>query len=100
MCLWILTKLENSWIGQLALLRENESSTDSWRRADLGGKGQCCAHHGLALLGKYFFGCLLHIFIHVELLPSPGIKSGTIQGATWSWCPPLIFHSLLLYIYI
>lgn len=98
MCLWILMKLENSWIVQLALLRENESSSDSRRRADLGERGQHCAHHGLALLGKCFFGCLWHIFIHVELLPSPGIKYDTVRDATWSWCPPLIFHFVTIYV--
>lgn len=33
-------KLGNSWNVTLAVLRENGSSFDSWRRTDLGGKGQ------------------------------------------------------------
>jgi len=41
-------KPENSWIVKLAVLRENGSSSDSWRRPDLGRRGQHCTHHGLA----------------------------------------------------
>lgn len=32
-------KLGNSWIVNLAVLRENESSSDSRRRTDLGAEG-------------------------------------------------------------
>lgn len=32
-------ELGNSWVVELAVLRENESGSDSWRRTDLGAEG-------------------------------------------------------------
>jgi len=51
-------KLGNSWIVELAVLRESESGCESWRRTDLGAEGSSLGYwESVSLLGTRSSSC-------------------------------------------